>query len=86
MQVWDIEKNQYRPVTEEEYYNFAKLRGQKIRTKIEKNLNKLKEMLAEEVRQEIENYKREATKEAKKELKLSKIKSNNISIGTINFY
>jgi len=43
-------------------------------------------MLAEEVRQEIENYKREATKEAKKELKLSKIKSNNISIGTINFY
>ena len=66
--MYDAEKGKMRPVTNDEYYDFSKLRGEIIRRKIEKNLSDLQSMSKSEVKDEIVTYKREATMKAKKAL------------------
>lgn len=65
---WDPVTGEERTLNNEEYYRYAKLRGQIIKQSIEKNFNKLEKMNKEEVKDELKKYKTNATHEAKREL------------------
>lgn len=55
-------------VTDEQYYQFSKRRGELIREKIEKNIKSLSTKSNDKVKDKINDYKEIATKKAKKEM------------------
>lgn len=71
----DPETEEPRLMTQEEFYEFSKFRGEYIKTYILDHLQELQEMDAEEVRKELETVKGDATDEAKTQL-LAKIQND----------
>lgn len=61
-----------RKLDNQEYYQYALIRGQEIKKRIEKNYKKLQKMDKAEVQQEISDYIRDAGKVARKELAFGK--------------
>jgi hypothetical protein len=67
--IYDKKTKKERPMTDQEYYDFSKERGQVIKKKILKNIKELSEKTPSKVRDEITEYKKVATKKAKKVIK-----------------
>lgn len=57
-----------RAITDDQYYDFCKTRGQEIKERILKNYDKLIKMTPEDARDKISDYKEKATKSAKFEV------------------
>jgi hypothetical protein len=66
------EDGKARKLTNQEYYDYAKLRGQKLKKSIEDNLVYLQGLGKEDVQEEISRYKEQAGDDARWELQLGK--------------
>ncbi len=66
--IYDRKIRADRKLTDDEYYEFSKLRGQLIKKQIEKRFKKLDKMTKSQVQTEIKDYKSKATKKAKRQL------------------
>jgi hypothetical protein len=73
IRVYDLDTGEERPLDNDEYYNYSKLRGEKLKSMIVGNLEKLQAMDQEGVNEQIDDYKRRAGKEAKAELILGSV-------------
>ncbi len=71
--VYDPKTKKERLATEDEYYEFSKIRGQYIKKKILENIDNLNKMSPDKVQDEILEYKKRGTKKAKRETLRTKI-------------
>lgn len=73
VRVYDLKTGDERTINDDEYYQYSKLRGEKLKSSIEGNFEELKTMNKEDVNKLIDDYKNKASKEAKSELLLGKV-------------
>lgn len=71
--VFDLDSGEDRPLTNDEFYDYAKYRGQKIKSLIEGNYDELNTMDKVDVQKIIKGYTAKASKEAKSDLLFGRI-------------